>query len=253
MKTLLSSVLGIVVVAVLAAVVVGFVFWSRMPDMVANNLSKKLSVSVSIDDMTLSWGQIGIEKVVVGNPPSAILSKAFSCRQIDVHAPFTRYLDQQIVIDEIDLTDVYLGLEFKSASGTDGNWTQIMANLKRHMEMEPKAKKSSERSVLIRRLVLTNIDVDVVYRKEGGKVQKLPRINRIELTNVSSEGGLPMDQVMNSVLGQMLKSVFEKQNIKNMLQNLLDQPGGGVQKYLQPFKGLFNAECRDESEGELSA
>jgi hypothetical protein len=251
MKTFLSTVLGIVVVAILAAVVIGFIFWSRVPDMVANNLSKKLNVAVTIDDMTLSWGKIGIEKVVVGNPPSAILSRAFACRQIDVLAPLTRYIDKKIIIDEIDLNDVYLGLEFKSASGTDGNWTQIMGNLNRNMQAESGGKKGAERSVLIRKLILTNIDVDVVYRKEGGKVQKLPRINRIELTNVSSEGGLPMDQVMNSVLGQMLKSVFEKQNLKNMMQNFMDQPG--VNKYLQPFKGLFNAEYRDKSEDSQSA
>ncbi|MBY0529417.1 MAG: hypothetical protein K2P51_04420 [Rhabdochlamydiaceae bacterium] len=253
MKKFLSTVLGIVVVAILAAVVVGFIFWSRVPDMVANNLSKKLNVAVTIDDMTLSWGKVGIEKVVVGNPPSAILSRAFSCRQIDVLAPFTRYIDKKIVIDEIDLNDVYLGLEFKSASGTDGNWTQIMSNLNRNMQAEAQGKGGSERSVLIRKLVLTNIDVDVVYRKEGGKVKKLPRINRIELTNVSSEGGLPMDQVMNSVLGQMLKSVFEKQNLKNMLNNFLDQPGSGVNKFIQPFKGLFNAEYQTKNEGTQSA
>lgn len=107
-------------------------------------------------------------------------------------------------------------------------------------EPEKKPTQEKTRSVLIRRLILTNIDVDVVYRKEGGKVQRLKRIDRIELTDVSSEGGLPVDQLMNSVLGQMLKSVFEKQNLKNMLQNLLQEPSGTIQKYLGPFQGLWN-------------
>ena len=115
-------------------------------------------------------------------------------------------------------------------------------------EPEKKPTQEKTRSVLIRRLILTNIDVDVVYRKEGGKVQRLKRIDRIELTDVSSEGGLPVDQLMNSVLGQMLKSVFEKQNLKNMLQNLLQEPSGTIQKYLGPFQGLWNraSEPREE-------
>ena len=94
----------------------------------------------------------------------------------------------------------------------------------------------SSRSVYIHKLILTNIDVDVVYIKEGRKVIHLPRIERIELYDISSQGGLPMDQIMNSILGQMLRSVFERQNLKNMLQNLIESPPNTIQKYLNPFK-----------------
>jgi uncharacterized protein involved in outer membrane biogenesis len=248
MKTLFSTLTGIIIVIILAAIVIGFIGWSRLPDILANTLSNKLKVSVEIDDMSLGWGKIEIDKVTIGNPPGTILPKAFSCGSIDVIAPFTNYLDQKIIIDQIDLNDVYLGLEFDSAKGTEGNWTRIMSNLKPSNAQQTNNKKKKaapptdsgpKRSVLIKRLILTNIDVDVVYRKEGGKIQKLKRIDRIELTNVSSEGGLPMDQVMSSVLGQMLKSVFEKQNLQNMLQDLLQQQGG-LQQYIEPFKGFFN-------------
>lgn len=261
MKTLFSTLTGIIIVIILAAGVIGFIGWSRVPDIIANNLSKKLKVSVEINDISLGWGKFQIDQVVIGNPPGTILSKAFSCSSINIFAPFTNYLDTQVIIDEIDVNDVYLGLEFDSAKGTEGNWTRIMSNLKSSTGQEDNGKKKkggkatseeTQRSVLIRRLILTNIDVDVVYRKEGGKIQKLKRIDRIELTNVSSEGGLPMDQVMNSVLGQMLKSVFEKQNLQNMLQNLLQQQGG-LQKYIEPFKGFFNTQFDKSENSEQSA
>ncbi len=266
MKTIFSTLTGIIVVIILAAVIIGFISWSRVPDILANNLSKKLKVSVEINDMSLRWGKIEIDKVSIGNPPGTILSKSFSCNSIDVLAPLPNYLDQRVIIDEIDVNDVYLGLEFDSASGTEGNWTRIMGNLEASTGQEPPGKKkkkgskkapapapapTSQRSVLIRRLILTNINVDVVYRKEGGKIQKLKTIDRIELTNVSSEGGLPMDQVMNSVLGQMLKSVFEKQNLQNMMQDLM-QPGN-IQKYIDPFKGFFNTQVDEEEKENLSA
>ncbi len=258
MKTFFSTLAGLIVLIILAAVIVGVIFWSRVPDILANNLSKKLKVSVDIDSVGLGWGKIDVKKVQIGNPAGSILAKAFSCNEIDVLAPFTNYLKQNIVIDEIDVKDIYLGLEFDSASGTSGNWTTIMGNLQSSSGATPPSKKekrknreeqfapvppsssSSNRTLLIHRLILTNIDVDVVYRKEGGKVKKLPRIPRMEFTEISSEGGLPLDQLMNSVLGQMLKEVFIKQNLKNMMQDLLNNPNNPVQQYLSPFKGLFN-------------
>src|SRR5882724_8183763 len=123
MKTFFSTLIGLIIVAILAAVVVGFVFWSRLPDMVSNNLSKKLKVAVEIDSFGLSWGKIDAENIQIGNPPGSLLARAFTCKEIDVLAPFTNYLKKRIIIDEIDLKDIYLGLEFDSASGTSGNWT----------------------------------------------------------------------------------------------------------------------------------
>ena len=240
MKAFLGSLIGIIVAAIIAAVVIAFIFWSRVPDILANNLSNKLKVSVTIDDISLGWGEIKISDVEIANPRKSILPNAFICQEINVYAPFTHYLDDNVEIDQIDLNDVYLGLEFDTATSTKGNWTEIMSNLKTSSEKEAPKDKEKKHTVLIRRLVLTNIDVDVVYRKDGGKVQKLKRIDRMELTNISSEGGLPLDQIMNSVLGQMLKSVFEKENLKNMLQDLLNQKSPW-QKYVEPFKGLFNA------------
>jgi hypothetical protein len=231
---------------------IGFIFWSRVPDMLANNLSKKMKVAVSIDSIGLGWGKIDLKKIDIGNPPNSILAKAFSCNEIDVNAPFTRYLSKNIVIDVIDLNDIYLGLEFDSPSSTKGNWTTIMNNIQSTTAANQVSKKKeeaapgSQRSVLIHHVILTNINVDVVYKKDSGKVKKLPTIPRIELTEISSEGGLPMDQITNSILGEMLKQVFIKENLKNMLQELMNQPGP-IKQYLAPFKGLFG-EAEKEAE-----
>ncbi|MBS0619976.1 MAG: hypothetical protein JSS61_00760 [Verrucomicrobia bacterium] len=243
MRTFFSSLLGLLVIAVLAAAVIGYIFWARVPDILSNNLSKKLQVPVQIDDMNLSLSNIQIQKVEIGSPPGSLLRRAFACREIDIRAPLTRYLSKEIVIDEIDLQDVYLGLEFDSATGATGNWSRMME----HMAASMQTADTSGRSVLIHKLILTNIDTDIVYRKEGGKVKKLPRIDRIELTEISSQGGLPMDQIMNSVLGQMLRSVFEKQNIKNMLQNLLPKPQQLIPS--NPLRGFFGQAEEDYLQG----
>jgi hypothetical protein len=220
-----------------------------------------LKVYVEIGSMNLGWGEIKIMKTEIGNPPGAVQTQAFKCKEIDIKTPFTRFFDNQIVIEEIDLNDVFLDLEFDSATGTKGNWSRIMANLQestatgQEVSSHNAKKNEKARSVLIRKLILTNIDVDVLYIKGGSKVIHLPRIDRIELNDISSEGGVPMDQIMNSVLGQMLKSVFQKQNLKNMMQDLIQNPPSGIQKYLSPFKNFMNAhfEINDENDKILSA
>lgn len=241
MKTFFKTIGGLIAVIILAAVVIAFIGWSRVPDMIATNLSKKMKVSVDIDDIHLGLGEIDVEKIRIGNPPKSVLAKAFSAESIAVKAPLTSYLKQDIVIDEIDISDIYLGLEFKSPSGTDGNWTTIMGNISSSQPAQPKEK--STRTVLIKQLVLTNISTELVYDTDPGKIRKLPKIDRIVLTNISSEGGFPIDQIASSVLGQMLKQVFIQENLKNMLEGVLQNapdmiqnPAGAVENAI---RGLF--------------
>ncbi len=234
MKTFFFSLAGVIVVLILAGFIIGFIYWSRVPDMVALHLSKKLQVAVQVGDMSLGMNKITVDKLQVSNPPPyRLLQNAFTCEEIVVNAPLTGYTKKDIVIDEIDMNNVYIGFEFDSIKGASGNWTKIMKNVQRENKKTPKS--ASERTVLIRRLVLNNIQADVAYDKDGGKVRHLPVIKQIVLTNISSKGGFPMDQITNSVLGQMLQSIFEQENIKNMLQNIFQAPT----KLLGPFQGLF--------------
>lgn len=98
----------------------------------------------------------------------------------------------------------------------------------------------------IKRLVLNNISVDLIFKKDGGKIKKLPTIDQIVLTDITSEGGILLDQLMDSVLGQMLKSVFTRENLQNMLKDLL-QPQKTLDKVFKPFKGLFSGSHFEEN------
>ncbi len=197
---------GTFVVILLGCAILSGILWFRLPDVLSSRLSTSLNVPVSIGGMTLSWKDLGIHNVTISNPEKAKQPTAFSCEQIDIMAAPTQFFKKAITIDTITLDNIYLDLEFDSASTTDGNWTRIMAGIAK----QPQESKS-DKSVLIRKMIFTNITVDVLYVKEGGRVQRLPTIDRIELTNISSEGDFPTDQIMNSVLGQMLKSVFIQQ------------------------------------------
>ena len=255
MKGFLSSFLGWVAIVIAALVIVAFIGWSRVPDILANNHSKKLQVPVEIDDIHLSFHEIKVDNFEIGNVPGSILQKAFSAEEILVDAPLHNYLDPAIQIDEIQLNDVYLGLEFASSKSPKGNWTTIMSNLKNSTEKTSTTEKKpeKERSLLIRRLVINNLQVEVVYVQDGTPVKKLPIIKQMVLQNINSQEGLPLDQIMKSVLGQMLQSVFLQENLNNMMKGVFDAPQSEFDKLLQPFKGLFNSRSNARKESILAA
>lgn len=247
MKALRPIIAGLVIVVICAGIAIGSLFWSRLPDLLASTLSKKMRVAVSVHAVDARWEKILVDQVQVANVPKSVLANALTCNQILILAPYLAYLQSQIIVDEIDLNGVYLGLEFDSASGTSGNWSTIMNNIKASGMRHPKKSTEGEPShtLLIHKLVLTDIDTDVVYRKEGSKIHKLPRIPRIELNEISSEGDFPINQLMDSVLGSLLKEVFMKQNLNNMLQNLL-KPQKVIPKHLLPFGDFLNASPKNE-------
>lgn len=253
MKSFFSGVLGWIVIAIAALCIAGFIAWSRAPDILANNISKKLGVQVEIEDISVGFSNITIENFEIGNVPNGILPKAFSVETLAVNAPLGRYLNDQIIIDTIQLDNVYLGLEFDSATSTNGNWTRIMSNLQNSTKSDendapkPRKRKSEQqspstapktgKSLLIKELVINNISVDLVYVQGDGRIKKLPMIKQIVLRNISSEEGFPMDQLMSSVLGQMLKQVFIQQNLKNMIDQLVPR-AQDLNSLLDRFKGF---------------
>jgi uncharacterized protein involved in outer membrane biogenesis len=236
MKTFWKLLAALFIIAILVAFIGAFLLWSRMPDIASRKLSKTLGVSVNIGDIGLSPSRITVQNFDVGNPYGCKLSHALQTQEIDILAPILNYLKDDIVIDRIDMKNVYIGLEFDSPHGTKGNWATIMNNTERSQAASSST--SAEKTVLIRRLVLTNIQPDLLYRSEG-KVRHLPTIPRIELVNISSKGGDLSDQLMNSALGQMVKEIFIKENLKDALDKIFKQIPGGGGSPVDLLKGFF--------------
>ena len=244
MRTFFKSILGIIVICILAGIILFYLAKSRLPDMIASKLSKTLQVAVEIGDMNFSLNMIKIDNLEISNPRNFKLEHAFTTQEIVIQAPLMGYLHQDIVINEINMNNVYLGFEFESPQGTSGNWTTIMANAQSQLEQSTKS--NAEKTVLIKRLVLNNINADLLYQSDG-KVRHLPTIPQIVLVNISSKGGNLMDQLMNTALGEMLKEIFVRENLKNIMDKIFQQiPGNPVQKALKPIKGLFNSVDKKE-------
>lgn len=189
---------------------------------------------MQIDDIRVAWNKIDIDKITIGNLTGSVLPKAFSCEQLIALAPVTNYLKKHVVVDQIEIDNIYLGLEFKTPLSTDGNWSKIIDQVNESSSV------SSSRTVLIRKLILTNIDVDLVYRSEGNTVKRLRHIDRIELNDVSSKEGVSSNQLTSLLIKEALKSILSEQNLQNLIRDVIQNPKEGIKKILNPFKKIFN-------------
>jgi hypothetical protein len=138
------------------------------------------------------------------------------------------------VIDELDINNIYLGIEFESKRSKNGNWTTIMGNLSKG----PKTEGKKGKTVLIKKLILNNINIELAYRREG-EITTLKPVRQIVLTDVSSEEGKLTDVITKIIIDQMLQKIFSIENLQNMLEDILNPEMSPVEKALSPFKGLF--------------
>lgn len=235
MKKFLGGLFGLIVVVIIAAVLIVFFGWSRVPDWLASKLEEKLQVHVSIDDLHVTWDSIDIQKLEIGNPNKYKLPKAFSVEQILIEAPIPNYLHEQIVIDRMELDNIFVGLEFDNQKNKNGNWTVLMKNL--HDSI--RSHRTDGKTVLIRKLILNNLQITLAYRDGSKSPQKIKTIKHLEFDNVTSEKGLPTEQITAIIMRHMLRSIFTLENLGNMLEGILESPQKAPQMILKPFKGLF--------------
>lgn len=235
----LPPLLGWICIFTVICSLAGYIAYARLPDITARYLAQELKVPVEIGDIDLSWKTITISDLEISNLPRQKLSKAFSANTITAKTPIFHYVKNDIIIEQIEIDTIYLGLEFNSASSTEGNWSVLMSNLQTNKTKNNSPPPSKQQSLLIKELVLTNIQVEVYYDLEKGSIKRLPIIDKIVLQNISSTEGIPSDQILSSVLGQMLKSVFLKENLQNMLKGVLDVPRNELDSILSPLKNIF--------------
>ncbi len=229
LKILLKTITVIIIVLALAYIAFCFL----VPEKVSKELSEKLNVPVHIESITPSLDAIEIAEIEIANPENSHFPAALRVKKTTIEAFITNYLSEKITIDEIDLDTVYVSLEFDSAKGTSGNWSQLMNNLKANQT--PSENKNN--SVSIKKIKIKNIQVDLFY-KDTHTTRTLPVIKEISLKNINNQTGFPLDQIMQSVLGEMLTSIFIQENLKNMIDGIL-APKNEIQSLLDPIENLF--------------
>lgn len=222
-----------VVIILFAAAFFG---WNYLPYWISSTLSQKMGVSVSVNHLHITPNTATIHNLDIGNPTGFTLDKALQIKKIQTNAPASSFFYDHIVVDEVLLSNLYLGLEFESVTDTRGNWTIIMNNLRSSLR-DPDQSSKEGKTFLIKKLTIRNIKIDLVFKKNDGKVIHLKPIPYMEFKNVSSEGPRSIGQLINVVMTGLLKEVFLEQHLKDMLHDVIKSPGKGV---YNSIKSLFS-------------
>jgi len=235
MRLLLKGLGTILLLLIIGAMVFAMLMWFRAPGIVSSKLSRQLRTAVEVGDIRLSFASLSVDRFEIYNPPGFDNQKALSVDEITIHAPPNRLFHDMIVIDEIAAKGIFIGMEFDSPRSTKGNWSTLLATAE--ASQKENAKERSDRSVFIKRIVLRDIQAYLYYQSDG-KIRKLKPIKEIVLHNISSKGGNLEDQLMNSALGESVKQIFVQENLKEVLDQLLQSP---IKDALGPLKGIFGA------------
>lgn len=199
----MRKLLWFLLVLILGLCVAAAVVWMNRTDIAAHFLSKGLHVPVTIQSLEIGNNQSTIEKLWVGNPSQSKTNTSFSAETIQINATMKELRGNPLVIEEIDLKNVFIGVEKYGTTTDDNNWAHILQS--------DKAPKKQGRDYLIKTLILENLTVAVT--DADGKTKQYPTIPRMEFHNISSETGFPVSEIEKAIFKMVMKELIQKYSI----------------------------------------
>ena len=178
-------------------------------------------------------GKIVIEDLQIANPKEAQLPTALKVDTLSVTAPYKHYLKNPIVIDDIHLDQIYINIQLYDQSQTRGNWQTLIARMKE--SPQEKSFFSIERETEIKRLLLTNIRIDLILA--NGQRRVLSPIRRLEFHNISSAEGIPIQKIVQAIIQHMVQSIFLEKGLKSLFQ----APQNILRGIFSPFFGTVDS------------
>ncbi len=210
----------ILAIAFLVILIGAFFLWFSKASLLSIYLTKKLKTRVFISDASYSKTHLKIKNFEIKNPSGHKERTAFSSKSIDVSYSWGEVKKVPSVIERIDMKDNYLLIDCKNALCTDNNWSKIIQTISKN------EKEDTEKEVIVKKLTMTNLDVDVRGMGALLTITKKVNIPYIEFKNVDSKDGFPTQQLIAAVFKKAgvldyIKGVFEK---NGMIERLLKFP-----------------------------
>ena len=181
----LAAVLVIIVVALIA---VGLFANSMLRAAIESAGTKALNVEVSVNkvDLSILRGRLGIENLMINNPPGYKHEKLLELSRADITVDTKSLLSDTVNIKDIKLDGVKVVLEQRGISGN--NLQDIIKELPKKDDepSEPTGKK-----LHINSLEITNTEVNVKLLPVPGKVDTIPlKLGTIKLTDLGNDNDL---------------------------------------------------------------
>jgi hypothetical protein len=201
---------------ILVIVGLGYLAYLNSSMIFAEVISKKTMTPVSIKDVIWEKDSFTIDDIMIANPNGARLPVAMRVKSIKVDAPYKQYFENPILINQIHLDSVYVNIQIYNKEQTEGNWQTLMSN----MAVDHKSPLSIERPALIKKLILTNIQVDLIL--SDGEIHHLSPIERLEFNDINSDKGIPTQEISEIIVQKMMQSIFFEKGLKSIIEAPVD-------------------------------
>jgi len=171
--------------------------WALKAPLFSSFISHQMKMHISIAGIKIRPTFSKIYRFHIRNPAHARGRTAFSAKNIIVDYQFKELREEPVTIDQIEVNDAFMGIEFYNTFGTQNNWTELLSKLNK--------KKKSTTDVHIRKLVINNLEVEI--RKMGlagvfGSPIQTKTIKRLEFDNINSKDGFPTEQLIQAIFGK---------------------------------------------------
>jgi hypothetical protein len=208
-KFLLFLVLAVLCLAIAVAVA-----WTNRENILAHFMSRQLHVPVSIRALEITKTSAEISRLWIGNFPHSQTSTSFTAESLKLEANLEQVVENPVTIEEIDIDNIFVGIEFYDAAGNDSNWSRML--------QENGQKKKNSRDYLIRTLMLRNLTVEVT--QADGKVKRYPTIKQMEFHNISSATGFPIEKIEKAIFNLMMQDLFKNLQIDQLFKAINPLP-----------------------------
>ena len=208
-----------IVISLLLLSLLVWIGWESKTTLAAHFISKHLHVPTTIQSLNIAKTRVDLSSLWIGNPRHSKTPTSFSAKTIEIEMNTSQVLKDPLIIDRIDISNIFVGLEYYENGDT--NWNKMLGD---------SPEKSEGRGYLIRTLVLENLTVEVT--QANGQKKRYPTIQRMEFHNISNETGIPIKEIEKAIFKLMMKNIMDKYNLFKPL-NLPNSP-------LKYLPGLFN-------------
>ncbi len=207
LKIIYSILLIIIVLIILAAVLVHLFGNRALKTGIETAANKALNVAVSVGDVDLSimGGKLGLQNLVIGNPPGYQHEKLLELKSAKIEVDVWSLLSDMVNIREIKLDGANVVLEQK---GFSNNIKDVIKSIpaKDEQPAEPSGKK-----LHIDNLEITNTTVSVKLLPIPGKADTLTlKLAPIEMTDLGGDNKLNTAALSGKVLLAIAKGIAEQ-------------------------------------------
>ncbi len=230
MKMSTRTVVKLVIWLMIGLIVLGFVIVWQLDKLVATGIrtfgSRMTGTEVAVSDVSIGLfsGEIKLTGFKVGNPPGFYSDSAVKVGKFHMKAALSTLTKPKTVIEYMELSDVYLDYEYRLSEGSNLNVIQknieafVGGGKKSNAPAKKDDSKSSDKQVVIKKLVLRNVTVAVSSKALHSSLKvTLPTI---EMTNLGEKQNIA--EVSAEVIGRILTEIAKLVDLQQLSQSLED-------------------------------